>query len=173
LIVLDASAAVAVLLNLGAGAPRIRERMDRADGGLHVPHLFEVEVINTLRRYASSRGFSERRDAELLEDLTTMRITRYPHTALLSRVWELRENVTAYEVTYVALAETLEAPLVTRDEAAGPGARHPRCWGVVPVKAARHTRFQPGDTERRAGRCGEGDDATDARLAVAASRCGL
>jgi hypothetical protein len=43
-------------------------------------------VINTLRRYASSRGFSEMRDAELLEDLTTMRITRYPHTALLSRV---------------------------------------------------------------------------------------
>ncbi len=124
MIVLDASAAVAVLLNLGAGAPRIRERMDRADDGLHVPHLFEVEVMNVLRRYASGRGFSERRGAELLEDLTTMRITRYPHTALLSRVWELRENLTAYDAAYVALAETLEAPLITRDE------RLPRAPGI-------------------------------------------
>ena len=116
MIVLDASAAVAVLLNLGAGAPRIRERMDRADDGVHVPHVFEVEVMNVLRRYALGHGLSERRSAELLEDLTTMRLTRYPHTALLSRVWELRENLTAYDAAYVALAETLEAPLITRDE---------------------------------------------------------
>jgi predicted nucleic acid-binding protein len=125
LIVLDASAAVAVLLNFGAGAPRIRERIVRADDGLHVPHLFEVEVMNVLRRYALDHRFTERRGAELLEDLTTMRITRYPHTALLSRVWELRENLTAYDAAYVALAETLEAPLVTRDErlARTPGIR--------------------------------------------------
>ncbi len=116
MIVLDASAAVAVLLNLGAGAPRIRDRMDRADDGLHVPHLFEVEVMNVLRRYALGDGFSERRGTELLEDLTTMRITRYPHTALLPRIWELKDNVTAYDAAYIALAETLEAPLVTRDE---------------------------------------------------------
>ena len=125
MIVLDASAALAVLLNLGAGVPRIRERMDRADGGLHVPHLFEVEVMNVLRHYALGHRFSERRDAELLEDVTTMRNTRYPHTDLLSRMWELRENVTAYDAAYVARAETLEAPIVARGErlARAPGIR--------------------------------------------------
>lgn len=116
MIVLDASAAVSVLLNRDASAPRIRERMEKADNGLHVPHLFEIEVMSVLRRYALHRGLSEKRSAELLEDLATMRITRYPHTALLSRVWELRENVTAYDAAYIALAETLEAPLVTQDE---------------------------------------------------------
>ena len=125
MIVLDASAAVAVLLNLGAAAPHVRERMNRLDDGVHVPHLFEVEVINVLRRYAMDHGLSERRGAYVLEDLATLRITRYPHTALLSRVWELRENVTAYDAVYVALAETLNAPLVTTDTrlARAPGIR--------------------------------------------------
>ena len=71
--------------------------------------------MNVLRHYALSYVISGERSAELLEDLTTMRIIRYPHTALLSRIWELRNNVTAYDAAYVALAETLEAPLVTRD----------------------------------------------------------
>lgn len=125
MIVLDASAAVAVLLNLGPVAPRIRERMATEDDNLHVPHLFEIEVVNVLRRYALIHELSERRSAELLEDLTTMRITRYPHTALLSRVWGLRDNVTAYDAAYIALAETLEAPLLTTDArlARAPGVR--------------------------------------------------
>jgi predicted nucleic acid-binding protein len=125
LIVLDASAAVTVLLNLGEGAALIRERMDRSDDGPHVPHLFEVEVMHVLRRYALSGALSPERARLALGRLSTMRITRYPHSALLSRVWELRDNVTAYDATYVALAETLEAPLITRDErlARAPGLR--------------------------------------------------
>ncbi len=125
MIVLDASAAVAVLLNLGAGATRIRERMRQEDDGLHVPQLFEVEVLNALRHHALRHGISERRGLELLEDLTTMSVSRYAHTAMLPRTWELRNNVSAYDAAYIALAETLEAPLVTRDArlARAPGIR--------------------------------------------------
>jgi predicted nucleic acid-binding protein len=52
---------------------------------------------------------------EALEDLADFPITRYPHTPLLSRIWELRHNVTAYDAAYLALAEALPAPLITRD----------------------------------------------------------
>jgi len=112
---------VAVLLNLGVGARRIRERMEREDNGLHVPHLFEIEVINALRHHALRHGISESRRLELLEDLTTMSISRYAHTAMLPRIWELRDNVSAYDASYIAL----EAPLVTRDArlARAPGIR--------------------------------------------------
>ncbi len=125
MIVLDASAAVVVLLNLGAGAARIRERMRPEDDGLHVPHLFEIEVLNALRHHALRHGISERRGLELLEDLTTMSVSRFAHTAMVPRIWELRDNVSAYDAAYIALAETLEAPLVTTDArlARAPGIR--------------------------------------------------
>ena len=115
MIVLDASAAVAVLLNLGTGAPRIRERMDLAGDGLHAPHLFEIEVVSVLRRYALNGKLAPARANLALNRLSTMRIYRYPHTALLTRIWELRDNVSAYDAAYIALAETLESTLVTRD----------------------------------------------------------
>ena len=125
MIVLDASAAVAVFLNLEPGAPRIRERMSAEDDDLHVPHLFEIEVMNVLRSYSLKGALSQERARLALSRLSTMRITRYPHTALLSRVWELRDNVTAYDAAYIALAETLEAPLLTTDArlARAPGIR--------------------------------------------------
>lgn len=125
MIVLDASAAVAVLLNLGAGAPRIRERMDRAGDDLHVPYLFEIEVVSVLRRYALNGELSSGRAHLALNRLSTLKVSFYPHTALLYRVWELRDNVSAYDAAYIALAETLEATLVTRDArlAWAPGVR--------------------------------------------------
>jgi predicted nucleic acid-binding protein len=125
LIVLDASAAVALLLNLGTSASALRERLDGSDEGPHVPHLFEIEVLSALRRHALVHNLSEKRGLELLEDLASMRLNRYPHTALLSRMWELKENVTIQDAAYIALAETLDAPLITMDGrlARAPGIR--------------------------------------------------
>ncbi|MDQ3941498.1 MAG: type II toxin-antitoxin system VapC family toxin [Actinomycetota bacterium] len=115
MIVLDASAVVAVLLDPGSGAERIRERIESPGESLHVPHVMDLEVLHALRRQALRGALSPRRSAEALEDLANIMFVRYPHTSLIQRIWELRENVTAYDAAYVALAEALDAPLVTMD----------------------------------------------------------
>ena len=125
MIVLDASAAADVLLNSGPRAPRIRERMAESDDDLHVPHLFEVEVLGVLRRFSLRGRLSQERARLALDRLSSMRLARYPHAAMLPRMWELRDNVTTYDAAYIALAESLEAPLVTTDArlARAPGIR--------------------------------------------------
>jgi len=115
LIVLDASAVFAVLLDPGLGAERIRERIESPGESLHVPHLMDLEVLHVLRRQALRNALTRRRSAEALEDLTDIMFVRYPHTSLVERIWELRHNLTAYDAAYVALAEALDAPLVTMD----------------------------------------------------------
>lgn len=107
MIVLDASAAAAVLLNLGASASRIRERTMEGADDLHVPHLFEIEVMSVLRRYALGDSLPPERANPALNRLSTMRITRYPHAALLSRVWKLRENLTVYDAAYIGHSKPL------------------------------------------------------------------
>jgi predicted nucleic acid-binding protein len=115
LIVLDASAAVAVLLNIGPEAGRIRERISQPNETLHVPHLFEIEVLHALRHHNLGGALPTVRARLALNRLRETRLIRYPHVPLLGRIWDLRENVTAYDAAYVALAEVLGAPLVTRD----------------------------------------------------------
>ena len=122
---LDASAAVTVLLNLGPAASNIRLRTSQPGENLHVPHLFDVEVLHVLRRHSLSGTLSERREHLALKRLHATRLSRYSHTAFLDRIWELKNNLTAYDAAYVALAETLNAPLVTTDArlARAPGIR--------------------------------------------------
>jgi predicted nucleic acid-binding protein len=87
--------------------------MAESDDDLHVPHLFEVEVLGVLRRFSLRGMLSQERARLALDRLSSMRLARYPHAAMLPRMWELRGN------------ESLEAPLVTTDArlARAPGIR--------------------------------------------------
>lgn len=122
MIVLDASAAIEWLLRTPRGS-RVEARIFSREVSLHAPHLLDVEVAQILRRYAATGVITVLRGQEALQDLLDLVLTRYPHDVLLWRAWELRENLTAYDAVYVALAEALGAPLVTCDGkiAAAPG----------------------------------------------------
>jgi len=82
---------------------------------LHAPHLLDIEVTQVVRRYAASGAIPVRRAHTAIVDLLNLQIRRYPHDLLLERVWALRHNLTAYDAGYVALAEALDATLLTRD----------------------------------------------------------
>ena len=122
MIVLDASAAVEWMLRSEKGV-RIERWILLRGGSLQVPHLLELEVANALRRYVRARATTLARAEEALHDLSDLRMTRHGHAPLLPRVWELRHHLTAYDAVYVALAEALDAPLLTCDAkiAAAPG----------------------------------------------------
>ena len=106
---------VSILLDPGPDAEPIRERVESPGESVHVPHLLDVEVLNVLRRQTLRGILARERGATALQDLENIKMTRYPHAPLLRRIWDLRGNVTAYDAAYVALAEALDAPLVTRD----------------------------------------------------------
>ncbi len=114
MIVLDASALLEVLLNRPA-AGAILDRISGEGESLHVPHILDVEVLQVLRRFSLSGNLDPTRGEEAVKDLLDFPLNRYPHEPLLARAWELRHNLTAYDAVYVALAEALDAPLITRD----------------------------------------------------------
>jgi predicted nucleic acid-binding protein len=95
-------------------APGLIERLAK-DGDLHVPHLIDTEILHALRRMLRRGQISEERAYDARTDLAELMLVRYPHEPLNDRVWELRENLTAYDATFVALAEALDVPLVTCD----------------------------------------------------------
>lgn len=114
MIVLDASAAVDWLLQTPAGQ-QIEKRIYARSESLHAPHLLDVEVAQVLRRLVREAVISAQRAEEAIEDLADLRVTRYPHFVFLSRIWQLRHNLSAYDAAYVALSENLGATLLTRD----------------------------------------------------------
>lgn len=114
MIVLDASAAVDWLLQTSSGQ-RIEKRIYARSETLHAPHLLDLEVTQVLRRLTQQGVVSGTRADEAVNDLLDMRLTRYPHDVLLPRIWQLRHNFSAYDAAYIALAEKLRAPLITRD----------------------------------------------------------
>jgi predicted nucleic acid-binding protein len=113
-IILDASAAIEWLLRTQTGI-KVDKRIFSPQVPLHAPHLLDVEVAQVLRRYVRDRTITPQRGQEALEDLGDLPLNRYPHDFLIPRVWELRATLTAYDAIYVALAELLDAPLLTCD----------------------------------------------------------
>ena len=122
MIVVDASVVIETLLRTSAAESAERWLFD-SDETLHAPHLLDLEVAQVLRRCAAVGEIDQARGREALADLADFPLRRYSHELLLPRVWELRSNLTAYDAVYVALAEALDAPLLTRDRriAGAPG----------------------------------------------------
>ena len=123
MIVVDASAMVELLLDTEVGR-RVDERVLGA-AARHAPHLLDIEVTQVMRRFVLARQVSEVRAREAIDDLVSFPIVRHGHASLLERVFDLRANLTAYDAAYLALAEVLEATLITCDKALAkaPGGR--------------------------------------------------
>jgi predicted nucleic acid-binding protein len=135
MLVVDASA-VAELLLRRRPAERIERHIAEHDYSLHAPHLVDVEVLSALRRLVASGEASAARADGAVTDLLDLPIARYPHDVLARRTWTLRHNFSAYDATYVALAEAITdegAPLLTADARLARAARAHTRVGVIHV----------------------------------------
>jgi predicted nucleic acid-binding protein len=120
-IVVDSSALIGAL----AASPPARDLLHRIDSAdsLHAPHLVDLEFLQAVRRLVATGAMSADSAEDARLDFSLLAINRYPHFPLADRIWELRENLTAYDAAFVALSEALRMPLVTADAriASAPG----------------------------------------------------
>jgi predicted nucleic acid-binding protein len=123
MIVVDASALLEALLRTPA-AKAVERFLFAPRQTLHAPHLLDVEIAQVIRRYAANGEIDGERGRAALVDLADFPLRRYAHDFLLPRVWDLQNNLTAYDAVYVALAEALDAPLLTRDRRLAAAAGH-------------------------------------------------
>ena len=112
-VVVDASAVIAALVDGGPDGEWATAEMTRED--LAAPHLMPVEAANILRRAVLAGDLTADVASLAHDDLIRLRVDLYPYEPLADRVWALRDNLTAYDAWYVALAEALAVPVVTLD----------------------------------------------------------
>jgi predicted nucleic acid-binding protein len=122
-IVLDASALVEVILRTPTGGA-VERRMFASAETLHAPHLIDIETTQVLRRYVANGTIDAKRGSESIHDIGTLSLLRYGHAGLLPRVWEMRNNLSAHDAVYVALAQVLNATLLTCDRRLASAAGH-------------------------------------------------
>jgi predicted nucleic acid-binding protein len=113
-VVCDASVVVAALLDSGPDGQWANGRMSGVD--LHAPTLLHYECANTIRRLELSGAVGAEHAALAYADLLDFSIEVWPYEVVAERVWQLRHNLTSYDASYVALAETLSATFVTLDQ---------------------------------------------------------
>lgn len=130
MLVVDTSAVIVAL----ADAEHPAAEALATDGDLHAPHLLDVEFQHVLARMLRTGKLTAEASATLRGNFADLAISRYPHVPLADRMWKLRHNLTAYDASFVALAETLGVPLVTADQRL---ARAPAHRATVRVVAAR------------------------------------
>lgn len=123
MIIVDASALLEFLLQTPRGT-RVEARLYQGRDEFHAPHLVDVEVAQGLRRLVRTGEVSADRATEAIADLADLDVHRHAHLDLLARAWKLRDNITAYDAMYIALAEALDAPLVTCDGPLGKAPGH-------------------------------------------------
>jgi predicted nucleic acid-binding protein len=122
--VLDASVLIEYLSG-GESGDAARRRIRSSPGWLWAPHLVDAEVGHALRAGVRAGRLTPKAARAALTDLMEMRLQRVSHHLLAERAWALRDNLSFYDALYVALAEALEAPLLTFDArlARAPGLR--------------------------------------------------
>lgn len=113
MIVVDASVLVNVLGDDGDDGRRARDRL--AAHRLAAPELIDLEVAAVFRKFCAAKRFDAHRATQALHDLCDLRMDRISHRHLIGRCWELRNNVTIYDASYIAVAELFDATLVTAD----------------------------------------------------------
>lgn len=114
MIVVDASLVFEIMTAMPESLD-LKERLTRSKQDFIAPEVIDLEVLQALRRQVRLKTVSVERAATALEFMHGLPISRIGHRQFLDRIWQLRDNLTAYDAAYVALAEAMEAPIWTRD----------------------------------------------------------
>ncbi|MGH3681895.1 MAG: type II toxin-antitoxin system VapC family toxin [Natronosporangium sp.] len=112
-LVVDAGVLAVALVDDASVGRRVRDRL--LGHSLYAPETIDLEVASVIRKHVLPENLSPDRAAQAIQDLAAVPLVRVSHRPLLDRIWQLHPNVTPYDAAYIAVAELLDAPLITAD----------------------------------------------------------